>query len=57
MVNGVQHVIMDGVIAILMWCADNWDLEHMDIAIEIILVKDQGQYGLIMFTVQTLNQH
>ena len=46
MVNGVQHVIMDGVIAILMWYADNWDLEHMDLTIVVtILVKDQDQYG------------
>ena len=46
MVNGVQHVIMDGDLAILMWCADNWDLEHMEaIIVVIIMVKDQGQYG------------
>ena len=56
MVNGVQHVIMDGgALTIIMWCADNWDLERMDII--HILVKDQDQYGQTMFTVQDLNQH
>ena len=45
MVNGVQCVMMDGIILMLVLYADNWDLDHMDIPIDhLILVKDQDQY-------------
>ena len=58
MVNGVQCVMMDGILMMLVWCVDNWDLDHMHFPIEMpILVKEQDQFGWIMFYVKALNQH
>ena len=46
MVNGEQCVIIVGIIMMLVWCVDNWDLVHMGIpTVMLTLVKDQGQYG------------
>ena len=46
MVDGVQYVMMDGVVLMLAWCVDNWDLDHQEQqCIQLVLVKDQDQSG------------
>ena len=30
MVDGIQFVMMDGMILMLVWCVDNWDLDHQE---------------------------
>ena len=42
MVYGVQCVIMDGMILMLVWYVDNWDLDHQEQLLDQLpLVKDQ----------------
>ena len=49
MVNGVQCVMMDGVIMMPVWCVDNWDLDHQEQPLDQpVLVKDQDQSGWMM---------
>ena len=58
MVNGVQYVMMDGTVLMLVLCVDNWDLDHLEYLIEeLILVKDQDQSGSIILYVEAMNQH
>ena len=57
MVNGVRCVMTDGVLLMPMWYADNWDLEQGVLMTELILVKDQDQYGLIMLYALAMSQH
>ena len=46
MVNGVQCVIMDGIMLMLEWCVGNWDLNHQEVLInQLIMDKEQGQFG------------
>ena len=46
MVNGVQCVIMDGIMLMLKWCVDNWDSDHQAVPInQLIMDKEQGQFG------------
>ena len=57
MVNGVQCVMMDGMILMLVYCVDNWDLDHQEQHIVmLILVKDQDQSGWIVLHVLVMNQ-
>ena len=43
---GVQCVMMDGMILMLVYCVDNWDLDQQEyLIVVLILVKDQVQYG------------
>ena len=44
MVNGVEYVVMDGIMLMLMWCVDNWDLDHHHTE-QLILDKDQDPSG------------
>ena len=56
MVNGVQCVMMDGMILMLVWCVDNWDLDHQELPLDQLdLVKDQDQSGWIVSHVLVMN--
>ena len=58
MVYGVQCVMMDGMILMLVYCVDNWDLDHQEQPLhQLALVKDQDQSGWIMSHVLVMNQH
>ena len=58
MVNGVQCVITDGMILMLVWYVDNWDLDHQEQPLDqLTLVKDQDQYGWIVSYVLVMNQY
>ena len=58
MVNGVQCVMMAGMILMLVSCVDNWDLDHQEQPLDqLALVKDQDQFGWIVSRVLVLNQH
>ena len=49
MVNGVQCVMMDGMILMLVYCVDNWDSDHQEQPLDQhILVEDQDQSGWIV---------
>ena len=46
MVNGVQCVIMNGIMLMLEWCVDSLDLDHQEELInQLIMDKEQGQFG------------
>ena len=58
MVNGVQCVMMDGIILMLVSCVDNWDLDHQEQPLnQLALVKDQDQSGWIVLHVLVVNQY
>ena len=58
MVNGVQCVMMDGMILMLLWYVDNWDFIHQYEPLDqLVLVKEQDQSGWIMLSVLVMNQH
>ena len=58
MVDGAQCVMMDGIILMLVWCVDNWDLDHQEQPLDsLALVKDQDQSGWIVSYVLAMNQH
>ena len=46
MANGVQFVIMDGIMLMLEWCVSNLDLDHQEELIyQLIMDKEQGLFG------------
>ena len=58
MVNGVQYVMMIGILLMLMWCVVSWDLDYQEFQfMELVLVKDQDQSGWIVSHVLVMNQH
>ena len=57
MVNGALYATMDGTILMFVWYASSWDLDQPEgHTVELVLVKDQDQYGLIMWHVAAMNQ-
>ena len=58
MVNGVQYVMMIGILLMLMWCVVSWDLDYREFQfMELALVEDQDQSGWIVSHVLVMNQH
>ena len=58
MVNGVQYVMMIGILLMLMWCVVSWDLDYREFQfMELVLVEDQDQSGWIVSHVLVMNQH
>ena len=58
MVNGVQCVMMDGMILMLVQCVDNLDLDLQEQpSDQLALAKDQDQYCWTIFCVLVVNQH
>ena len=56
MVNGVQCVMMDGMILMLVWCVDNWDLDHQEQPLDQLpLVKDQDPFYYLVLHVLVVN--
>ena len=46
MVNGVQCVMMDGIILMLLWYVDNWDFIHQqELMDQLIMDKEQDPFG------------
>ena len=46
MVNGVQCVMMDGIMLMLLWCVDNWDFIHQHLVInQLIMEKEEDPFG------------
>ena len=46
MVNGVQCVMMDGIILMLLWYVDNWDFIHQHMLMDqLIMDKEQDPFG------------
>ena len=46
MVNGVQCVMMDGIILKLLWCVDNWDFIHgQELMDQLLMEKEQDPFG------------
>ena len=55
MVDGVQCVMMDGMILMLVWCVDNWDIYMGQQSFQLVLVKDQDQFGWVVLHVLVVN--
>ena len=45
MVNGVQCVMMDGIMMMLLWYVDNWDFIHGMIMDQLDMDKEQVPFG------------
>ena len=52
MVNGVQCVMMDGIILMLLWYVDNWDFIHQwELMDQLDMDKEQDPFGWVDFLV------
>ena len=46
MVNGVQCVMMDGIMLKLLWYVNNWDFIHQDqLMDQLVMDKEQDPFG------------
>ena len=46
MVNGVQFVMMDGIMLMLLWYVDNWDFIHQyQLMDQLVMDKEQDPFG------------
>ena len=55
MVNGVQSVMMDGMILMLVWCVDNWDLDCQESHYN--QNQEEDKYYSMMLIVLVMNHH
>jgi len=55
MVNGVQSILVDGMMLMLVWCVDNCSQEHLDLLGISDTIEDYIS-GLIMCPVLAMSQ-